>query len=155
MNKHFRVVTGQTYMLGVTPWSLFRDQNVELYGLAKGSTNFESKRECGVSSMSKRGEFRHAVRLPVKLAGTDGSGYRFSQTVFTHDVSMRGARLSQTPPLLDPASVVDLEYRGKKARFRVVWIGGFVNDEVGLLSLEPSRCIWGKPLPGRPISATT
>jgi hypothetical protein len=103
--------------------------------------------------MGKRVEPRRSVRLRVKLTGTDGSGYRFTQTVFTNDVSVRGARLSGAPPLLEPASVVEVEYRGKKARFRVVWVGGFVNDEVGLLSLEPSRCIWGKPLPGQPISA--
>jgi hypothetical protein len=105
--------------------------------------------------MGKRVESRHAVRLRVKLAGTDGTGHRFSQTVFTNDVSLRGARLSEVPPLLEPASEVEVEYRGKKARFRVVWVRGVVNDEVGLLSLEPGRCIWGKPLPGRSISVTT
>jgi hypothetical protein len=94
--------------------------------------------------MHNRVEARHLIRLRVKLTGTDGRGYRFAQTVYTHDVSVRGARLSEAPPLLNPASVVQLEYRGRKARFRVVWIGGFVNDEVGLLSLEPARCIWGK-----------
>jgi hypothetical protein len=104
--------------------------------------------------MYNRVEPRHLIRLRVSLRGTDGSGHPFAQTVFTRDVSARGACLSEAPPLLAPASVVKLEYRGKGARFRVVWVGGVVNDEVGLLSLEPSRCIWGKPLPGRPVSAS-
>lgn len=105
--------------------------------------------------MNNRVEPRHLIRLRVKLRGTDGRGYRFAQTVFTHDVSVRGARLSEAPPLVNPATVVELEYRGKKARFRVVWVGGLVNDEVGLLSLEHSKCIWGKPLPGQPIYAVS
>jgi hypothetical protein len=105
--------------------------------------------------MSNRVEPRHMIRLRVSLSGRDGSGHPFAQTVFTRDVSARGARLAETPPLLEPASVVKVEYRGKGARFRVVWVGGLVNDEVGLLSLEPGRCLWGKPLPGRPIVANT
>lgn len=104
-------------------------------------------------AMSNRVEPRHIIRLRVSLSGRDGSGHPFAQTVFTRDVSARGARLSEAPPLLEPASVVKVEYRGKGARFRVVWVGGLINDEVGLLSLEPSRCLWGKPLPGMPVSA--
>jgi hypothetical protein len=101
--------------------------------------------------MDNRVDPRHLIRLPVNLTGTDGSGNRFAQTVFTHDVSVRGARLLEVPPILNPASLVKLEYRGKKARFRVVWLDGIVNYEVGVLSLEPRRCIWGNPLPGRRI----
>lgn len=101
--------------------------------------------------MPTRSDPRHAVRLRVNLRGMDDRGNQFAQTVFTHDVSTRGVRVMEAPPLLNPASVVRLEYRGKKARFRVVWVGGLVNNEVGLLSLEPANCIWGRPLPGRPI----
>lgn len=103
--------------------------------------------------MVSRAVLRHSMRLRVNLRGTDGNGNPFSQTVFTHDVSSRGARVLGVPPLLSLMSVVKLEYRGRKAPFRVVWIGDF-NDEVGLLSLEPSNCIWGQPLPGRPIPKT-
>lgn len=103
--------------------------------------------------MPNRADPHHSIRLRVSLKGTDASGHPFAQTVFTRDVSARGACLSGTPPLLEPASVVKVEYRGKRARFRVVWVGGIVSDEVGLLSMEPSRCIWGKPLPGKPVSA--
>jgi hypothetical protein len=105
--------------------------------------------DCEVCFMRKRVEPRHLARLRVKLTGTDGSGCRYEQTVFTHDVSERGARISGAPQLASLASVVELEYRGKKACFRAVWIGGYANDEVGLMCMEPSRCIWGKPLPGQ------
>jgi len=101
--------------------------------------------------MGNRSEPRHLVRLRIKATGTDERGNRFTQTAFTRDVSARGARIAQVPPLLCPAAVIDVEYRGRRSRFRVVWIGGFANDEVGLLSLEPRRCIWGTPLPGQLI----
>lgn len=94
---------------------------------------------------------RHRVRLKVQLNGVDAVGQPYKQTVFTHDVSVRGARLEDTPPVVEPASVVWVEHRGRKARFRVVWVGGFANNEIGLQSLDPTKCIWGNPLPGQPV----
>jgi hypothetical protein len=105
--------------------------------------------------MSTRTDPRHLIRLRIKVAGTDESGNRFAQTAFTHDVSARGARVMQVPPFLCPATVVDVEYRGKRSRFQVVWVGGLANTEVGLLSLEPSRRIWGTPLPGEVIRSVS
>ncbi len=103
--------------------------------------------------MSSRGDRRHLVRLPAKLTGNDAVGNRFVQTVFTHDISMRGARLTDVPPLLYPAAVVEVEFRGKRSRYRVAWVGGFDHDEIGVVSLDPRRCIWGKTLPGRPVGS--
>jgi hypothetical protein len=94
---------------------------------------------------------RHSIRLRVELTGSDSDGNRFKQTAFTHDVSLHGARITQAPPLLYPAAVVEVKYRGRRSRFRVVWVGGFATNEIGLLSLEPTRCIWGYPLPGQLI----
>lgn len=101
--------------------------------------------------MATRVEPRHLIHLRIKVTGSDDCGNRFAQTAFTHDVSVRGARITQVPPFLCPAAVIDVEYRGRKSRFRVVWVGSFANNEVGLLSLEPSRRIWGTPLPGQLI----
>jgi hypothetical protein len=101
--------------------------------------------------MANRVDPRHLVRLRINLRGTDSFGNPFAQTVFTRDVSARGARLQEIPPLLNPASYVRLEYRGKSARFRVMWVGGAASNEVGVFSLGP--CIWGNPLPGAPIAA--
>ncbi|MBZ5707040.1 MAG: hypothetical protein LAN63_16970 [Acidobacteriia bacterium] len=97
---------------------------------------------------------RHLVRLKVQLNGVDNTGHPFRQTVFTHDVSMRGARLENAPPMVEPASVVEVQHRGRRGRYRVVWVGGLAHNEVGLESVEPSKCIWGSPLPGRPIYST-
>ncbi len=101
--------------------------------------------------MVSRLNTRHLVRLRVQLNGVDGRGHPFKQTAFTHDVSVHGARLEDAPPLVELASVVEVKHRGKSGRFRVVWVGGLGSSEVGLETVEPSQCIWGSPLPGRPI----
>ena len=51
-------------------------------------------------------DIRNRVRLRVQLNGVDSTGHPFKQTVFTHDVSARGARLEDTPPMVEPAAVV-------------------------------------------------
>lgn len=104
--------------------------------------------------MIKQLDARSLVRLKVQLNGVDRTGHPFKQTVFTHDVSARGARVEDAPPMVEPASVVELQHRGRKGRFRVVWVGGLANNVAGLESLDPSKCIWGSPLPGRPIYST-
>jgi hypothetical protein len=104
--------------------------------------------------MASQLDTRHRVRLKVQLNGVDNTGHPFKQTVFTHDVSVRGARLEDTPPMVEAAAVVEVQHRGKRGRFRVVWVGGLANNEVGLENLEPSKCIWGRPLPGTPIHST-
>ncbi len=93
---------------------------------------------------------RHLIRLPVELMGSDGCGNRFKQTAFTHNVSLRGARITQAPSFLSPAAVIEVKYRGRRSRYRVVWVGA-VTNEIGLRTLEPNRCIWGTPLPGQLI----
>lgn len=95
-------------------------------------------------------EPRHLIRLPVELTGEDERGNRFRQTAFTQNVSRRGARITQAPSFLSPLTVIELKYRGKRMPFRVVWVGA-VTNEIGLLALDPGKCIWGSPLPGSRI----
>src|SRR5438876_12406987 len=99
--------------------------------------------------MASRVDPRHAVRLRVELAGVDYTGHRFKQTVFTHDISSRGARLEHTPPIIQRASVVEVHHRGRKARFRVVWVSG-MSDHVGIVSLD-RRSIWSNTLRVRQV----
>ncbi len=97
---------------------------------------------------------RYAAKLKVKVEGKDSSGNNFKQIAFTHDVSQRGVRLVGAPSLIVPSSIVEVHHGWKKARFRVVWVGGRGTSEdgqAGLVSLDPGSCIWGKTLPGTPI----
>lgn len=101
---------------------------------------------------------RYSAKLRVKLEGRDSSGHSFKQIAYTQDVSQRGVRLRGAPPLIERSSVVEVHHGWKKARFRVVWVGGPGTSEdgqAGLESLDPGSCLWGKPLPGVPIQRSS
>jgi hypothetical protein len=95
--------------------------------------------------------------LRVEVRGKDARGFEFRQDAFTHDVSRRGVRLDGAPLVIEPCSTVEVRHRGRRARFRVVWVGfgTAVHAQAGLQSLEPDRCIWGLPLPGKPVARRT
>jgi hypothetical protein len=97
-------------------------------------------------------EPRHLARLRVQIRGLDSRGFPFKQDAFTHDVSRRGARLDGAPLVIEPSSTVEVRHRGRRARYRVIWVGfgTEVHAQAGLQCLEPERCIWGLPLPGKP-----
>jgi len=98
---------------------------------------------------------RYSAKLRVKVAGRDSSGNEFKQVAYTQDVSQRGVRLRGAPSLIERSSVVEVHHGWKKARFRVVWVGGpgtTEDGQAGLESLDPGSCLWGKPLPGVPIA---
>lgn len=101
---------------------------------------------------------RFLATLPVTISGVDQNGYRFKQTAYTRDVSRRGARLSGIPIFLEPASAIQIEYRRRRARYRVVWIGNphaAPVPEAGVVCTDGSTCLWGQPLPGTPKPYTT
>lgn len=96
---------------------------------------------------------RFVATLPVTISGVDDNGCRFRQTAHTLDVSRRGARLSGISMLVEPASLIEIEYRRRKARFRVVWTGNpnaAPLREAGVVCVDGSARLWGEPLPGRP-----
>ena len=99
-------------------------------------------------------ETRHLARLRVEIRGRDSRGFTFKQDAYTRDVSRRGVRLDGAPLVIEPCSTVEVRHRGRRSRFRVVWVGfgTEVHAQAGLQSLEPERCIWGLPLPGRPVT---
>ncbi len=98
-------------------------------------------------------EIRHLARLRVQVRGRDARGFPFKQDAYTHDVSRRGARLDGAPLVIEPCSTVEVRHRGRRSRFRVVWVGfgTEIQAQAGLVSLEPELCLWGLPLPGRPV----
>ncbi len=96
---------------------------------------------------------RFLATLPVTISGVDDNGCRFRQTAHTLDVSRRGARLSGIPWMIQPAWSIEIEYRRRRARFRVVWVGNpnaAPVPEAGVVCVDGSACLWGQPLPGRP-----
>jgi len=100
--------------------------------------------------MGRRSEQRIAVRVPVLVQGTDTRGTAFQLAAETHDISGSGACVTGLNGICSLGSKVEIEYRGRKAIFRVQWLGengtpraGFT----GLRCLEPGKFIRNAPLP--------
>jgi hypothetical protein len=101
--------------------------------------------------MGNRREPRAQVRLPVTVYGIDATGSPFKQTAYACDVSRRGARIDGIACLRGPGESVEVEHRGKKAKFLVVWVGIPATPEdghIGVRLLERNKSIWVLDLPG-------
>ena len=49
-------------------------------------------------------------------------------------------------PRIKPGEIVDVQYEGNKAQFRVVWTGNMgtqMQGELGIEKLPTEPCIWG------------
>ena len=95
--------------------------------------------------MDRRREQRISVDLPVTISGTDAKSQPFTQAASLRTVSGRGATLQGVRALLKPGDVVDLQYQGTKAQFRVVWLGKpgtEMQGEVGVENLSADVQLW-------------
>jgi len=100
--------------------------------------------------IGRRTEARLAKHVPVLVHGTDTHGNPFAITAQAFDISGSGASLTGLNGVGLPGAKLDLEYQGRKARFRVQWVGkeGTARaNRVGLRCLEPGNYIWGMKLP--------
>lgn len=100
--------------------------------------------------MGRRTEVRTAARMQVLVRGADSDGSPFSVTAHARDVSGSGACLIGLQGLVVPGTKLEIEYQGRKARYRVQWIGKAGSaqaNQVGLRCLEPGNYIWGVELP--------
>ena len=99
--------------------------------------------------MGRRCEPRIATSIPVLVRGIDSEGYPFVRTAHTRDVSSSGACLRGLNGIAPPGKRIELEYRAKRAHFRVQWAvanGPSNTGQTGLRCLEPGKCIWDVPL---------
>jgi len=100
--------------------------------------------------MGRRSETRIAKRAPVLVHGTDPNGSPFAVPAQLIDISGAGASLTGLNGVGLPGTKVELEYQGRKARYRIQWVGKEGTkraNQVGLRSLEPGSFIWGVQLP--------
>jgi len=100
--------------------------------------------------MGRRGEQRITTRLPVLVRGKDERGAPFLLTAHTHDISGTGASLVGVNGVGRVGEKLEIEYRGKKAIFRVQWVGldGTARaGQLGVRCLEPGNYIWDVLLP--------
>jgi hypothetical protein len=90
-------------------------------------------------------EPRFESDLAVVVAGRDANGNRFKQTARVKNISRRGGLLSGIRCVKTPGDALELEYRGRKAAFRIVWID-LPSGTVGICAID-QKCIWAKELP--------
>jgi len=95
--------------------------------------------------MDRRREQRVFVELPVKIWGMDANSRPFTQPASLRTISGRGATLQGVSAQLKPGCVVDLQYQGTKAQFRVVWLGKIgteMQGEVGVENMSADVQLW-------------
>jgi hypothetical protein len=100
--------------------------------------------------MGRRTEVRVAAHMPILVRGTDPHGNPFAVPAQVHDISGSGASITGLNGVGVPGTKIEVEYQGRKARYRIQWVGkdGSARANlVGLRCLEPGNYIWGVKLP--------
>jgi len=100
--------------------------------------------------MDRRQETRVDVTLPVRIWGITDHSSPFMQLARVKNISTAGAVIQGLRPQVKPGAIVDVQYDGLKAQFRVVWAGRHGSPregEIGVEKLETEPCIWGVNLP--------
>lgn len=95
--------------------------------------------------MDRRSQQRVFVELPVQIWGVDAHSRPFTQSASLRTISGRGATLQGVEVQLKAGDVVDLQYEGAKAQFRIVWLGKFgteMQGEVGVESVSGGVQLW-------------
>lgn len=94
-----------------------------------------------------RREKRINVAVPVKVF-TDPGGTA-CQLCCTYEISLVGARLVAVSGITEVGQTVWLQRHNKRAKYRVIWIGGASTSQsgqVGVETLEPANVIWENEL---------
>ena len=100
--------------------------------------------------MGRRQYKRLHIALPVTIAGTDSNGNPYTQSATTAEIGVNGMRLRGVRCLRAPGELVQVEYQGRRARYRVAWIGAKSTcweGLVGLQGLEGARFLFSDHLP--------
>ena len=95
--------------------------------------------------MDRRRQQRVFVELPVQIWGMDANSRPYTQSASLRTISGRGATLQGVDASLKPGDVVDLQYEGTKAQFRIVWLGKpgtQMQGEVGVENLSSDLKLW-------------
>jgi hypothetical protein len=99
--------------------------------------------------LKRRREPRKQLRLPVDIFGVDANGIPFSQSVWTRNVSKRGALIEGISCQLQTGAVVGIRCHDRQATFRVVWtseISEVRAYEIGVENIEIGTPLWDLPL---------
>lgn len=93
---------------------------------------------------------RATLELKVKVWGMGANGQPFFQNATAQNVSATGACIYGIEPELKVGDVIGVQYEGKKARCKVVWVvnaGALKKIQVGVQLVADQECPWGGTLP--------
>jgi len=96
-------------------------------------------------TFDRRREPRTITDLPLQAWGIDTRGERFLQEARARDISLSGALLFGLDADLRSGDVIGILYRGRKARFRVIWSRydeGGEKMQVAVHRIAPDTCPW-------------
>ena len=100
--------------------------------------------------MGRRQYKRLHIALAVTISGFDSNGNRYTQSATTVEIGVNGMRLRGVQCLRAPGELVQVEYQGRRARYRVAWIGAKGTSReglAGLQGLEGARFLFSDHLP--------
>jgi hypothetical protein len=92
-----------------------------------------------------RREPRMQAELAVQVSGRDSSGTLFAESAVASGVSRVGALLSGMARKTRSRDLVWIEYQGRKARFRIVWVRDSESEQktqAAVQKLENEACPW-------------
>ena len=92
-----------------------------------------------------RQEQRARMDLAVQVSGRDANGDAFSQSVNASNISKGGALLSGLSWGVRSGDLVWVEYQGRKARYRIVWVrdsDSGLKSQAAVQRLEKEECPW-------------
>lgn len=93
---------------------------------------------------------RTTLDLKVKVWGMGANGQPFFQNAMAQNISATGACLYGIEPELKVGDVIGVQYEGKKARCKVVWMvdaGALKKTQVGVQLVMDQDCPWAGALP--------
>lgn len=97
--------------------------------------------------MGERKKPRVKMVAPVRIWGMDSAGKPFNVLGYTLNVSSTGARLGGVKVPLGVGDAITIQYKQKRALFKVVWLGrpgAQTHEQIGVTLLEQDRQIWAE-----------
>src|ERR1700751_6230544 len=93
---------------------------------------------------------RATLDLKVKGGGMGANNQPFFQNAMGQNISETGACIYGIEPELKVGDVIGVQYEGKKARCKVVWVvdaGALKKTQGGVQLVAEQECPWGAALP--------
>jgi|SRR5690242_12397918 hypothetical protein len=95
--------------------------------------------------MDRRREARVGSAFPVRVWGVDAYDRAFMQVASARNVSEDGALVGGLRCRLRPGEIIEMQYNGRQAQFRVIWVAESYDRQesmVGVKTLPSEPTIW-------------